>query len=218
MNIKALLAEFIGTLGLLFFILMGIHSQIGLLGVAIGVGVTILALGTALGPISGGHFNPCVTVAMVAAGKISFMTALGYIIVQCAGGIAGVFLAGRLTADFDTAVLAGKIQWGTDIMMWQALSAEAVAAFLFVLVVFMTAVDSRAPKNGALYLGLTLTMGILAIGPISGAAINPAVGVAMSVANNSFETVMSWAVGPLVGGLLAALVYRGFFEEKTAAA
>lgn len=221
MKPRALVAEFIGTFALLFVVFLVVTNfsgnQVKLLAIALGVGLTIMVMGTSFGAISGGHFNPCVSFGLWVGKKIDFGTMITYWIVQCLGGIAAVFLAAYLVNPDSAMARAGvSVGWGNDVDATRAIIAEAVAAFLFLISIFMTAVDSRAPKNGALYLGFTLTIGILAIGPISGGAINPAVGLALSVGSGHFETLLSWLVGPLVGAGLAGLVYTGLFEKQDA--
>lgn len=221
MKPRALVAEFIGTFALLFVVFLTVTNFTGnpvqLLAIALGVGLTIMVMGTAFGAISGGHFNPCVTFGLLCARKIDFGTAIVYMIVQCIGGIAAVFLAAFLLGpNGEAARAAVSVGWGSGVDAMRAIIAEAVAAFLFLTAIFMTAVDSRAPKNGALYLGFTLTIGILAIGPISGGAINPAVGLALSVGSSKWDTALSWIVGPLLGAGLAGLLYSGLFEKQEA--
>jgi glycerol uptake facilitator-like aquaporin len=223
MKTRALVAEFIGTFALLFVIFNIVHNfernaGLQLLTVAIGVGLTIAILGTAFGPVSGGHFNPCVTFGMLVAGKIDLMTAILYWVFQCVGALAAVFTAAWLLGTSGETVRLGiSVGRGADISLVAAVVAEAVAAFLFVTVIFMTAVDRRAPANGALYLGGALTIGILSIGTISGGAINPAVGLALSFGSGRWENVASWLAGPLIGAGLAALAYKGMWAKDEAA-
>jgi len=216
MKPRALVAEFIGTFALLFVVFLVVtnfaDNPVKLLAIALGVGLTIMIMGTSFGAISGGHFNPCVSFGLWVAKKIDFGTMVGYWIAQAVGGIAAVFLGAYISGADRTTVSVG---WSGH-SATQAVIAEAVAAFFFLISIFMTAVDSRAPKNGALYLGFTLTIGILAIGPISGGAINPAVGLALSVGSSNWDCLVSWLVGPLVGAGLAALVYTGLFEKQDA--
>jgi glycerol uptake facilitator-like aquaporin len=221
MKPRALVAEFIGTFALLFVVFLTVNNFAGnpvqLLAIALGVGLTIACLGTALGPISGGHYNPCVTFGMMVAKKIDIATGIAYWVVQIIGGVAAVFTAAFLLGPGGEAARAAiTVGRGDGIEVMQAIVAEAIAAFLFVTVIFMTAVDRRAPAMGAWFLGLTLTIGILAIGPISGGAINPAVGVALSVGSNHWENALSWSIGPLLGAGIAALLYTGMWSKEEA--
>lgn len=226
MKARAYVAEFIGTFALLFVIFNIAHSQernwsMQLLCIALGVGLTIMVMGTSFGPISGGHFNPCVTFGMMIAKKIDMATGIIYWLVQCAGGIAAVFFSAFILGQDGEAVRLGlSVSRPLTISPVNAMLAEAVASFLFVTVIFMTAVDKRAPANGALYLGFTLTLGILAIGPISGGAINPAVGLSLSLGSSQWGNVLSWAAGPMIGAALAAILYKMVWskEEQPASA
>ncbi|MCC7230676.1 MAG: aquaporin [Fimbriimonadaceae bacterium] len=220
MKARAYVAEFIGTFALLFVIFNIAHSlerngPMQLLCIALGVGLTIMVMGTSFGPISGGHFNPCVTFGMMIAKKIDFATGILYWIVQCAGGIAAVFLSAFILGQDGEIIRLGiTVSRAITVSPVGAMIAEAIASFLFVTVIFMTAVDKRAPANGALFLGFTLTLGILAIGPVSGGAINPAVGLALSVGSNQWGNVVSWAAGPMIGAALAAVLYTMVWSKE----
>jgi len=221
MKARALVAEFIGTFALVFVVFLTVTNFTGnpvqLLAVALAVGLEIMIMGTAFGPISGGHLNPSVTFGMLVARKVDLATGIAYIISQCLGGIVAVFIASYLLGpNSEAARTAVSINWGSGVDATRAILAEAVATFFFLIAIFMTAVDSRAPKVGGLYLGLTLTIGILAIGPISGGAINPAVGLGMTVGSNHWATALSWSVGPLLGAGLAGLLYSGMLEKQEA--
>ncbi len=221
MKPRVLMAEFIGTFSLLFVLFLIANNFIGnpvqWVAIAVGIGVLVVCMATAFGPICGGHFNPCVTFAMIVAKRMDLVTGLAYWIVQCLGAIAGVFTASYLLGpNGEAARTAISVSRGAGIDMLPAIIAEAIAAFLFVTVIFMTAVDKRAPANGALYLGLALTFLILAIGPISGAAINPAVGVALSIGSNKWDNALSWSIGPLLGAGVAAFAYTGLWSKEDA--
>lgn len=218
MKPRALVAEFIGTFALLFTIFCVVTNFTGnpiqLFAIALGVGLTIMIMGTAFGAISGGHFNPCVTFGMMVAKKMDAVTGVAYIATQLVGATASVFAASFLYGpNGDAARKAVTVSRGAGIELAASIAAEAIAAFFFVTAIFMTAVDKRAPKNGALYLGLTLTIGILAIGPISGGAINPAVGFAASIGSGNWDNAASWSVGPLLGAAVAALCYVGLWQD-----
>ena len=221
MKMRALVAEFIGTFALLFVLFLVIFhfaaSPVTLLAIALAVGLTVVCLGTAFGPISGGHFNPCVTFGLLMAKKIDLGTSILYWIVQLVAGIVGIFVASfMLGPNGEAARAAISVSRGEAIGIGAAVAAEVIVSFLFVMTIFMTAVDRRAPINGALYLGLALTFGIMAIGPISGGAINPAVGLALSVGSGKWDNALSWSIGPMVGAGLAGLMYAGFFSKEEA--
>lgn len=220
MRFGALLAEFIGTFALIFVgVLVGHHlssSPLGLVGVALGHGLAIACLASATGAISGGHLNPAVTFGLLIAKKIDAMSALGYIVAQCLGaiaaGYAAVFIAGENIAASQTPALSPNVGLAPGLV------AEAIATFFLVFVVFGTAVDRRAPKVGALFIGLTVTMGILAIGPLTGGALNPARWVGAAVPGGNFDHPVVYIAGPLLGAAVAALVYSLCMAEKAEAA
>ncbi len=224
MKAQALAAEFIGTFALLFVIFNVVvnignnpaYSAMFPLALALGLGLTMASMGTAFGGISGAHFNPCVTLAMVLARKIGVLAGLVYWVVQVGAAIAAMLVVQYINKAEDWTNAFGST--GNPVNLNKGLVAEGIAAFFFLTVVFMTAVDKRAPKAGGAYLGFMLGLGVLSIFNVSGAAINPAVGVALSLASGSFENIVVWTVGPFIGAAVAALLYIGVFAEKEPAA
>jgi glycerol uptake facilitator-like aquaporin len=101
-----------------------------------------------------------------------------------------------------------------NVTAWQAIGLEALATFFLVFTVFGTAVDPNAPRVGGLAIGLTVTAGILAIGPLTGASMNPARSFGPAVASGIFEGPAVFWTGPLVGGLAAALLYEALFLRR----
>jgi MIP family channel proteins len=169
----------------------------------------------AVGHISGGHFNPAVTISMLATGEIGITRAVGYIIAQLVGATAG---AGVLTLIFpalgplgrnNTGVNLGLPGLGPDVTITGALIMEVVMTIFLVLVIFGTAVDPRGPSAIApLAIGLTITMDILAGGRITGAAMNPARAFGPAVVQQDFTNWWIYWVGPIIGGLIAAFAYK----------
>jgi glycerol uptake facilitator-like aquaporin len=98
-----------------------------------------------------------------------------------------------------------------DINMIQAIALEAIATFFLVFVVFGTAVDPRGPKVGGFAIGLTVTAGILAIGPLTGGSMNPARSFGPAIVGHVFEGQTAYWIGPLIGGIVAALLYDKLF-------
>lgn len=222
MKFRALLAEFIGTFALIFAGVLVINHMSGpgaLLGIAMAHGLAIACLASATAAISGGHLNPAVTLGMMLTRRIDAMNGIGYILAQFVGAIAGgyaaVFVAGHSGADV---ALAGNPTLAAGLGMAPAIVAEAIATFFLIFVIFGTAVDSRAPKMGALFIGLTVTMGILAIGPLTGGALNPARWLGSAVPASSMENAAVYLAGPALGAVVAALVYTMFLEDKPALA
>jgi len=182
---QKLIAEFIGTFALIFFGAGSIctdqylHSTggIGLLAIALAHGLAIGIMVSALGHISGGHFNPAVTIGIWVTKRLSTLDAILYWVAQLAGATAAAFLLKAVVPE-DTwrAVALGTPALARDFPSWAAMSLEAVTTFFLVFVVFATAVDEKGTfKSIAGFgIGLSITLGILVAGPLTGAALNPA--------------------------------------------
>jgi aquaporin Z len=214
-------AEFIGTFTLIFIGVGAIAANfatggaLGLTGIALAHGLAIAVMVSATAATSGGHLNPAVTCGALAAGKIKPGTAAGYIVAQCLGAIvaAGLIKLAVPAATLD-AVNMGTPGLGEGITVTQALVTEAVTTFFLMFVVYGTAIDARAPKVGGLFIGFTICMGIMAAGPISGGAINPARYLGPALLGGGLANAWVYWVGPIAGSVLAALVYKGAIESK----
>lgn len=232
MNIKALICEFIGAFALLFagvgaMAANQLGAGTGSLGVALAHGLAIAVMVGAVGHISGGHFNPAISFGMFVGGQISLLTLLGYWIAQVLGAIAGVWV---LTQSMDINALKyvhmGIPALGDTTSQLSAIIIEAVATFFFVMVVYGAAVDKRSAKGSAgLYIGLTLTMGILFAGHATGGALNPARFLGSAVffqppadQPSSMTDLPVYLIGPMLGGLLAGLIYGRFLQNTDAPA
>jgi MIP family channel proteins len=220
MNKKALIAEFIGTFTLIF---IGVGSivadnltggKVGLTGIALAHGLAIGVMVSATAAVSGGHLNPAVTIGLWSAKKINTINAIGYVIAQCLGGIFAAFLI-KLAVPMAvlTAVNMGTPALGTGITPQMGLITEMVLTFFLVFVVYGTAVDSRAPKCGGLFIGLTITLDILMGGPICGGAMNPARFTGPALMGGGLHNAWIYWVGPIVGGVLAAQIYKTQLEK-----
>lgn len=221
MNFKAFIAEFIGTFTLIFIGVGAIASNYlnngatGLTGIALAHGLAIAVMATATAAISGGHLNPAVTIGLLSAGRINIANAIGYIIAQCLGAIAGAFLI-KLCMPMTTlaAVGMGTPAIGAAIEPSMALITEIILTFILVFVIYGTAVDKRAPQMGGLYIGLAVALDVLMGGPISGAAMNPARHLGPALLGGGMQNTWLYWVGPIIGGILAAQVYANIFEKK----
>jgi MIP family channel proteins len=219
-SLKPLISEFIGTFTLLFIGIGAIAAdhmtggRLGVTGIALAHGLAIAVMATAVGPISGGHFNPAVTIGLWFAQKIDTSKALGYIVAQCLGAILGTLLIqGAVPSSVLSAIQMGMPAVGAGVSVNGALLAEIVLTFFLVFVIYGTAVDSRAPKMGGLFIGLTVTLDILMGGPISGAAMNPARHLGPALLGGGFQNCWIYWVGPICGGILAASIYRYQLEK-----
>lgn len=223
---KPVIAEFVGVFALVYIgagsIVMADMfgwSNLGsqtLLVVALAHGLAIGVMVTAIGHISGGHINPAVTVAALFTKKIKADLGILYIIFQLLGGAFGAFLLSvSLPADAWQAVGLGTPALNASITTAQGVFIEAVLTFFLVFVVFGAGIDPNNRNGfkaaGGLAIGLTVSMDILMGGPLTGAAMNPAraFGPAL-VAMQWTQHLVYWA-GPLLGGILAGLLYDSAF-------
>jgi len=220
----AAVAEFVGPFTL---VVAGVGAIIStqnlsdggnLVAVALAHGLAIGLMVAALGQVSGGHFNPAVTLSMLATGQIAITRAISYIIAQVLGATAG---AGVLTLIFpalgpmgrnNPGVNLGLPGLGPDVSLSGALIMEAVMTFFLVLVIFGTVIDPRGPKAIApLAIGLIITMDILTGGRITGAAMNPARALGPAIIQQDFTNWWIYWVGPFIGGLIAAFAYTSIW-------
>ena len=222
MNFKALIAEFVGTFALIFVGVGAIAADhisgggLGLIGIALAHGLTIAVMVSATAAVSGGHLNPAVTFGALVTGKIEAGAAVGYVVAQCLGAVVGAALLGLcIPADVlgPGGVNMGTPALGTGITAGMGVVMEIVLTFFLVFVVFGTAIDSRAPKVGGLFIGLTVALDIMVGGPITGAAMNPARHLGPALLGGGLGQTWIFWVGPLVGGALAALVYHHTLEK-----
>ena len=220
-SVKAYIAEFVGTF---IFVTIGAgaictdsfsHGGVGLLGIALAHGLALSIVISAFGAISGGHINPAVTVGLLVAGKIKVKDAGLYIIAQLIGAVcAGLVLMNvfPVTAwqavNLGTPDLAPDVTWGTGVFL------EIVMTFFLVIAVFLTAVDPRAPKIGGFGIGLMVMADIFLGGPLTGASMNPARSFGPALVGRHWNNHMLYWIGPIIGGIIAAILYRTVFMEK----
>ena len=226
MNTKALFAEFIGTFALIFagvgsiatnYIIRGgmTGTAVDLAAIALAHGFTIAVMVSATAAVSGGHLNPAVTFGAWLTNKIDSKNALGYVIVQCLGAIFAASLL-KLVVPLEVlqAVKMGTPSLGQGETPMMGLILEFILTFFLVFVVFGTAIDFRAPKMGGLFIGLTVALDILAGGPLSGAAMNPARHLGPALMGGGLQYLWLYWIGPLAGGAAAALLYHNVLEDK----
>jgi MIP family channel proteins len=187
----------------------------GLLGIALAHGFALAVLASALGAVSGGHFNPAVTLGVWIMGRITPMGAALYVIAQLIGGLAAGLALKAVFADSWQASNIGTPALGAGITPFLGIVVEAVLTALLLLVVIGTTVDSRGPKLGGLAVGLAVTADILVGGPLTGAAMNPARWFGPAVAAGAYADWYVWWIGPAIGAAVAALVYRTALAEAT---
>jgi MIP family channel proteins len=218
---SVLVAEAVGTF-LFFFVgigavILGSHTgdtSGGLIGVAFAHGLALAVVVSALGAVSGGHFNPAVTFGVWITGRIDAMRGALYVVAQLVGGVAAAlvlqFVFPRTSWE---PVALGTPALGSEITVASGIVIEAVLTMLLLVAVFGTAIDSRAPKIGGLAIGLAVAADILMGGPLTGAAMNPARWFGPAVVSGTYADWYVWWIGPLVGAAIIALVYRFVWEE-----
>ncbi|GAA5534297.1 MIP/aquaporin family protein [Deinococcus aluminii] len=210
-----MLAELIGTFTLVFVGMLAIANGADLLGVAFAHGLAIAVMATALGTVSGGQFNPAVSLGLSLIGKQKWGDTLAFAASQLVGGALGAFAVLGLKGHAALAQAGfGQPNPGQGVSAMTALGMETVLTFFLVLVILKVAVRQGHAMAG-LIVGLTIVMDILAGGPISGAAMNPArvFGPALVSGDWTFQWVY-W-VGPLLGAALAAATARTLWRLPT---
>jgi len=225
--LKKYAAELVGTMVL---VLMGCGSVViagrnfaglnadGTVGIALAFGLAVLVMVYAIGSISGCHINPAISISMLAAGKLSVKDTVGYVISQCVGAVIGAGLLYSIAVGNPAYSLAsnglGQNGYGVaspnGYSMTAVFIAEIVLTFIFLFVIF-GATSENAPKGFAgIAIGLCLTLIHLVGIPIDGTSVNPArsLGPALIVGGTALNQLWLFWVAPIIGGLLAALVWR----------
>lgn len=227
---KKLAAEFFGTFWL---VLGGCGSAviaaafpgvgIGLLGVALAFGLTVMTMAFAIGHISGCHLNPAVSIGLWAGGRFNGKELLPYIVSQVLGGIAGagiLYLIASGKPGFDTAAGFASNGYGEHspggYSMLAALVSEVIMTFMF-LIIIMGATDKRAPQGFApIAIGLGLTLIHLISIPVTNTSVNPARSTAVAIFVMDWATNQLWLfwVAPIAGAILAGLLYKTVWTKK----
>ena len=216
-SIKKYVAEFIGTFVLVFFacgtaVVVGCDSRMGsgYLLTALAFGLVIVAMAYSIGNVSGCHINPAVSIAMLICGKLKIVDFIGYVIAQFLGAIAG---AGALSLFIPTNANFGANAMFRDVQ--STLLIEIILTFVFVLAILGVTSKKEYSSIAGVVIGLALTLvHILGIS-FTGTSVNPArsFGPALFAGGKALDDVWIFIVAPLLGGILAALVY-GFLSPK----
>ena len=220
--LRAPLAEFIGTGIFVFIGVMTVVNteamidgdstvvQLGVVAFAFGLAVALAV--AAVGRVSGAHVNPAVTLAALATGNIKLPEAVLYIVAQVAGAVAGCALV-VLAVPGDGGSL-GATTLASDVNVGMGLVTEAVITFFLVFVIFATAVDPRAPRAQApMLIGMTVAIGILAAGAVTGGSMNPARSFGPALVGGEWADLWVYWVGPIIGAVVAAVAYSRLFLE-----
>ena len=221
---RKLVAEAVGTFTLIFagcgsVMLLAGNDRVTLVGVALAHGLAIGLMVSALGAVSGGHFNPSITIGMWVTRRIETLRALGYIAAQLAGAVlAAAALAALFPEGLQSAAKLGTPGLGAGMDFARGVGLEAIMTFFLMTVIFGTAVDARRPHLGGIAIGLTITMDIVLGGPLTGAAMNPARAFGPAVVSGVWADHLVYWIGPIVGAVTAALLYHYVFIEEPATA
>jgi aquaporin Z len=224
---KKYLAELIGTATLVLVGCgavtiggFGADMPLGTVPIALAFGLAVMAMAYGIGPVSGCHINPAVTVAMVAAGRMEAGTAIGYIAAQVIGGIIGaliliVLLSGKASGYDIAAGGLGQNGWGPGYLgeygLGAAVLTEIIATFLFTAVILgVTQANGGGGNVAGLIIGLTLFLVHLPFIQITGLSVNPArsLGPALFVGGNALAQVWLFIVMPLIGGAIAGILFK----------
>lgn len=218
-------AEALGTFVLVFF---GVGAAmaidvVSVAGVALAFGISVLVMAYAVGHISGGHFNPAVSVGAAMAGRLSWVQAAIYAAAQIVGAIVAALVLFIVYTGIDGWDADGSMgqnffgdqsPFGTDIALWSALIVEIVATAIF-LYVILAATDKRNPSAAAapVAIGLSLAGIHLALIPLTGTSVNPArsIGPALFAGTDSIMQLWLFIVAPLVGAMIAGFTYAFIF-------
>jgi MIP family channel proteins len=162
-----------------------------------------------------GHFNPAITLGILATRRIEAMMAAMYIVAQILGAVVAAY---ALKATFPETVFVATRGGGQaialDISGGQAFLLEAIATFFLAFVVFGTAVDLNGPKIGGLAIGFVVAADILVIGPLTGASMNPARSFGPAVASGVYEAQLLYWFAPITGAVVASLLYEYLFMRR----
>jgi len=215
-------AELIGTFVLVFIGTGSVVMDpgIGILGIAFAFGLAVLVMVYAIGPISGCHINPAITIAMLVAGKISAKDTIGYIVAQVVGAILGSALVMVIAKGMPGYTGALGVNGYGDhspggFSMQSALISEVVLTFIFLIVIFGATAKNSAAGFAGLAIGLTLVILHLAGIQVDGLSVNPArsLAPAIFVGGDALAQVWLFIVAPIAGGILAALVWKMMGKE-----
>jgi MIP family channel proteins len=214
-------AEVIGTLSLVFVgagavVIASGGAGDGLLGVALAHALVLGVMVSSFGHISGGHFNPAVTISVWVAGKIETARAGVYIAAQLVGATAGAGLLRWVMPEqvWRNAHLGATLVSG--ISNGRAVLLEAILTFFLVITIFAVAIDDRGvfKSVAGIPIGLVLGFDILVGGPLTGASMNPARSFGPALVGGTWTNVWVYVVGPVIGGLIAASLYTFVFLRE----
>jgi aquaporin Z len=224
---KKLISELFGTFCLVLFGCgaaavaggsIGAVSGLGLLGISLAFGLAVVAMAYAIGPISGCHINPAISVGMLVAGKLSVKDTVGYVIAQCIGALLGAVVLSLILkgqAGFEAGEWAyGSNGWGDSYLgnysMQSAFIAELVFTAIFLIVIHAVTSKLGNATMAGLAIGITLVLIHMVVIPVTGTSVNPArsFGPAMLAQGMALQQLWLFIVAPLAGGILGTLIWK----------
>ena len=219
-SIRRGVAELVGAFALVFVGMSAIVvPDSNLVAVALAHGLVIAVMASAVGHISGGHFNPAVTFGFWVTGKMASSLAGIYVVAQLAGALLGALAVNAVfPADVELDAGVPTLNDAVGVGAGSGVLLEAILTFFLVWVIFATAADERGAFKSiaGLAIGFTITLDILAGGPLTGAAMNPARALGPELVQNVWSDFWVYIVGPLAGGGLAAILYDRLYLRPTA--
>ena len=213
-TIRPLVAEFVGTA---LFVFVGVGSvvanaagtSLGVLGIALAHGVGLAIVVTMTMPISGGHINPAISVALWLAKKIDGRTLGLYVVAQLVGAVVGALLVkGFFPAAAARVTSLGTPQLSGTLGLFEGIALEALFTFFLASAVFGTAVSPQAPKIGGFGIGLSVFVCALAGGALTGAAMNPARAFGPALVAWDWHGQAIYWIGPVLGAAVAAALWK----------
>ena len=211
-------AEFIGTFALVFIgggtAILGANGQLDPVGVALAQGFVLFVMISVLGPISGGVFNPALAIAMWVTDRLPAVRTGVFILTQLVAAVVAAWLLKYvIPAGMYAAGTGGAPLVMPGYAIGKAIVIEALATFFLMLAVFGTALDDRGPssKMAGSTVGLTVAFDVLAFGPFTGAAMNPARWFGPALVSGTLDNWYVWVVGPAAGAIIAAVLYLVVF-------
>ncbi|XP_076755267.1 aquaporin AQPAn.G-like [Xylocopa sonorina] len=223
-KVEFLVMLFAEALGTFLLVLIGCASCITwnmdnpptVVHIAFTFGLAVASLAHVLGPVSGCHVNPAVTVGLLVSGNCSFLKSLCYVVCQCCGAIAGSAVLKVLIPSDITSRGLGATNLGASVTDGQGIFMEAIVTFLLVLVVHAVTDPKRTDTRGwaPLAIGLAISVAHMAAVPVTGSSMNPARTLGPAVILGNWKNLWVYWVGPLLGGFVAGVVYKMAFRRK----
>ncbi|XP_076674414.1 aquaporin AQPAn.G isoform X2 [Andrena cerasifolii] len=220
-KVEFLVMLFAEALGTFLLVLIGCASCITwtpgnpptVVHIAFTFGLAVASLAHVLGPVSGCHVNPAVSVGLLVSGNCSFLKAISYIVCQCCGAIAG---SAVLKALIPSAKGLGATALGSSVGEGQGIFMEAIVTFLLLLVVHAVTDPKRSDTKGwaPMAIGLTITVAHMAAVPVTGSSMNPARTLGPAVILGEWKDLWIYWVGPILGACAAGALYKIAFRRK----